>query len=157
MPAQWFELIVRGVEMPDEPALPAIVVVGPVHPSGGPECGVQMDAWDAHLLQHELAGEATIRSQAILLVSGVAAALRGRLTGARLIQVAPELFTAAVLVDTPWGPAQVATEPSLALAIAVALGVPLQADAALFLMDDPAEQALSPAVTAFLDSLIGPE
>jgi bifunctional DNase/RNase len=80
-----------------------------------------------------------------------------RLIGARLIQVAPELFTAAVLVDTPWGPAQVATEPSLALAIAVALGVPLQADAALFPPDISDEPQLSSAVTAFLDSLIGPE
>jgi hypothetical protein len=157
MPVEWSELIVRGVQMPDEPALPAIVVVGPVHPPGGPEFGLQMDAWDAHLLQHELEGEATIRSQAILLVSGIAAALQGRLIGARLIQVAPELFSAAVLVDTPWGAAQVATEPSLALAIAVALGVPLQADAALFSLDHPAEPPLSPAVTAFLDSLIGPE
>lgn len=112
---------------------------------------------DAHVLQHELRGEETMRGQTIRLIGQVADLLGGRLAAARLVKQGCHTLTAIVEVSTPDGLAELPIEPGQALAIAVRLRIPLFADAALFPAGDSTPERgappLSRAVTAFLESL----
>ena len=149
-----FELAVRGLTMPSHCDLPAELRVGPCNLPDRQILCLEISAAEAHLLHHELGCEETLRSQVVVLMNRVVSAAGARVAGARLIAAAPDVFAAAIQIVVGDRLIEVPAEPAHAIAVAVRLGVPLVAEAALFPPCRCEEAApLSRAIADLLDAL----
>ncbi len=149
------ELEVRHVHLATEPTAFADVVVADrasVAPRG---LRVRISYGDGHQLAHEMQGQETPRSHAVLVMGTVLETLGGRISATHLHADSAGHLCAALRVEMPTGHVEVTVSPGHALAVAVRLGIQLLGDASLFETATP-EALLQPAgdsISAFLESL----
>jgi hypothetical protein len=131
----------------------AVAIIAPRDAADGCPLGIELGLQEAQVLERELAGAETSRSQAIALASRIAPVLQAELLAAVLTQCRPGCVRAFIQVRTQDALIEVPTEPGQALSAAVCLRIPLLADRRLLRRADDDLPPIGGAVRQFLESL----
>jgi bifunctional DNase/RNase len=150
--AAFTPLYVRGLRQDQGSRTPNCVVLSQEDSPTPAGLALDVGSREAHYLGHELKGEMTLRSEVLQLLDRVVTHLGARLMEARIVDCEDGSASGNLLLETAQGCLTMNVSPGQAVAVALAVGVPLSAESTL-LLARPEQAKLSEPISSFLASL----